>query len=94
MWPSTRYSEMVMDRLAEHGHPYADQHLAYDGAGHIIGQPWVPTTVFASGHPVTGTLFAYGGTPKGSADARADVWPKTLAFLDARFKDGGDDRRG
>jgi dienelactone hydrolase len=94
MWPSTRYSEMVMDRLAAHGHPYPDRHLAYDGAGHIIGQPWVPTTVFASGHPVTGTLFAYGGTPKGSADARADVWPKILDFLDARFKVGGDDRRG
>ena len=93
MWPSTRYSEMVMDRLAAQGHPYRDQHLAYDGAGHIIGQPWVPTTVFASGHPVTGTLFAYGGTPKGSADARADVWPKILAFLDARFKDGDSDRR-
>ena len=28
MWPSTRYSEMVMERLAEHGHPYPDQHLA------------------------------------------------------------------
>lgn len=94
MWPSTRYSDMVMARLKEHGHPYPDQHLAYDGAGHVIGQPWVPTTVFASGHPVTGTLFAYGGTPKGSADARADAWSNILAFLDARFKDGGDARPG
>jgi dienelactone hydrolase len=94
MWPSTRYSEMVMARLKEHNHPYPDQHLAYDGAGHIIGQPWVPTTVFASGHPVTKTLFAYGGNAKGSADARADAWPKTLAFLDARLKDGGDDASG
>jgi dienelactone hydrolase len=94
MWPSTLYSDMVMARLVEHGHPYPNQHLAYDGAGHIIGQPWAPTTVFASAHPVTKTLFAYGGTPKGSADARADAWPRILAFLDARFKDGGDDRRG
>jgi dienelactone hydrolase len=93
MWPSTRYSEMVMSRLAERGHPYPDQHLAYEGAGHIIGQPWVPTTVFASAHPVSDTLYAYGGSAKGSADARADVWPKTLAFLDARFKGGGDVHR-
>jgi hypothetical protein len=57
----------------------------------MIGQPWAPTTVFASGHPVTGTLFAYGGTPKGSADARADSWPKILAFLKARFEDIGND---
>jgi dienelactone hydrolase len=90
MWPSTRFSEMVMARLAEHNHPYPDQHLAYEGTGHIIGQPWAPTTVTASVHPVTKTLFAYGGTPKGSADARADAWPKILAFLDRRFKDGGD----
>lgn len=93
MWPSTLYSEMVMSRLAEHGHPYPDQHLAYEGAGHIIGQPWVPTTVFASSHPLAKTLYAYGGTAKGSADARADAWPKILAFLDARFKDGGDGQR-
>jgi dienelactone hydrolase len=93
MWPSTRYSEMVMARLVEHGHPYPDQHLAYEGAGHIIGQPWATTTVFASAHPVTQTLFAYGGTAKGSADARADAWPKILAFLDAHLKGGDDDRR-
>ena len=93
MWPSTHYSEMVMSRLSERGHPFADQHLAYEGAGHIIGQPWVPTTVFASAHPLAKTLYAYGGTAKGSADARADVWPKTLAFLDARFRTGGDDHR-
>jgi hypothetical protein len=77
---------MVMARLAEHNHPYPDKHLAYPGAGHIIGQPWVPTTVFASGHPVTKTLFAYGGTPKGSANARADAWRNILAFLDANLK--------
>jgi dienelactone hydrolase len=94
MLPSTRYSDMVMARLQEHGHPYPDQHLAYEGAGHIIGQPWVPTTVFTSGHPVTGTLFAYGGLAKGSADARADAWSKILTFLDARFKDGSDARSG
>jgi dienelactone hydrolase len=94
MWPSTLYSDMVMARLAEHGHSYPDRHLAYKGAGHIIGQPWVPTTVFADAHPVTKTLFAYGGNRKGSADARADAWRNILAFLDARLKDGGNDLGG
>ncbi len=82
MWPSTRFSELVMARLTEHRHPYPDQHVAYDGAGHIIGQPWVPTTVTAGFHPVSKRLFAYGGTAKGSADARADAWPRIRTFLD------------
>lgn len=86
MWPSSLYSEMVMERLAEHQHPYPDQHLAYEGTGHIIGQPWAPTTVTANSHPVTGMYFAYGGEPKASAHARADAWPKILAFLDTHLK--------
>ncbi|MGH2562085.1 MAG: acyl-CoA thioesterase/bile acid-CoA:amino acid N-acyltransferase family protein [Thermomicrobiales bacterium] len=90
MWPSTHFSELVMARLAEHRHPYPDRHLAYDGAGHMIGPPWVPTTVSASVHPVSRRLFAYGGTAKGSAAARADSWPKILAFLDERLKGMGD----
>ncbi len=86
MWPSSLYSEMVMERLAEHQHPYPDEHLAYEGTGHVIGQPWQPTTVTASTHPVTKTLFAYGGEPKASAHARADAWPKILDFLETHLK--------
>ena len=85
MWPSSVFSDMVMERLAEHRHPYPDQHLAYAGAGHVIGQPWWPTTMTSSMHPVTKTLFAFGGEPKASAHARADAWPKILAFLDERL---------
>jgi dienelactone hydrolase len=92
MWPSSLFSDMVMERLAEHQHPFPDQHLAYAGTGHIIGQPWSPTTVTSSLHPVTNTLFAFGGDPKSSAHARADAWPKILAFLDQHLKGGGDVR--
>lgn len=91
MWPSSLYSEMVMERLTEHQHPWPDQHLAYEGTGHVIGQPWLPTTVTASSHPVTKTFFAYGGEPKASAHARADAWPKILAFLDTHLKDRSGD---
>lgn len=90
MWPSTRFSELVMARLAKHRHPYPDRHLAYNGAGHIIGQPWAPTTVTAAVHAVSKRLFAYGGAPKESADARADAWPKILAFLGASLAGRGD----
>lgn len=81
MWPSSRYASMVMSRLRERGHAFADQHLAYPGCGHLVNFPYVPTTVDSSKHPVTGHVFAYGGTPEGQAHAREDSWPKVLAFL-------------
>jgi esterase/lipase len=87
MWPSSVFSEMVMERLAEHHHPWPDVHLSYERVGHLIGQPWGPTTVTQSIHPVTKTLFAYGGAPRDSAHANADAWPKILAFLDANLRD-------
>ena len=82
MWPSSTFSQRVMARLAEHNHPYPDQHLSYPDAGHLIGPPYVPTTVADIRHAVTGGYFALGGTPEGSAAARADAWPKVLAFLE------------
>ena len=81
MWPSSRYASMIMSRLRHRGHAFADRHLAYPGCGHLVNFPYVPTTVGASKHPITGHVFAYGGTPRGQASAREDSWPKVLAFL-------------
>lgn len=82
MWPSSLFSQRVMERLSERQHPYPDQHLSYPDAGHLIGAPYVPTTVSAIRHAVTGGYFALGGTARGTAFARSDSWPKVLAFLD------------
>ena len=82
MWPSSIYSERVMERLAEHQFPHSHEHLALAGVGHMIGPPWWPTTVDYTLHPVTHSLFALGGTPQESAAGRAVAWQKTLAFLD------------
>jgi bile acid acyltransferase/acyl-CoA thioester hydrolase-like protein len=51
----------------------------------MIGTPYVPTTVLASRHPLTGELFAYGGTPKAYAAAREDSWREVLKLLDTGF---------
>jgi len=85
MWPSTRMAEIARRRLEAHHfrHPY--RHLAYAGAGHMIGTPYLPTTVLASRHPLTGELFAYGGTPKAYAAAREDSWREILKLLDETF---------
>jgi len=51
----------------------------------MIGMPYMPTTTLASRHPLTGELFAYGGTPKAYADARRDSWREILKMLDETF---------
>jgi len=51
----------------------------------MIGTPYLPTTVLASQHPLTGEVFAYGGTPKAYAAAREDSWREILKMLSERF---------
>jgi dienelactone hydrolase len=85
MWPSERLAEIARRRLDEHHFPHPYRHLAYEGAGHMISTPYMPTTVLASRHPLTGELFAYGGTPKAYAAARADSWREILKLLDETF---------
>ncbi|HEV2742811.1 MAG TPA: alpha/beta fold hydrolase, partial [Rubrobacter sp.] len=36
LWPSTRLSEMAIERLEASGHPFPHEHLRYEGAGHMI----------------------------------------------------------
>jgi dienelactone hydrolase len=86
MWPSERLAEIARRRLEAHHFPHPYRHLAYAGAGHLIGTPYLPTTVLASRHPLTGELFAYGGTPKGYAAARADSWREVLNMVDETFE--------
>ena len=85
MWPSERLAEIARRRLEEHHFPHSYRHLAYDGAGHMIGMPYTPTTVLASRHPLTGELFAYGGTPQAYAAARLDSWREILKMLGEAF---------
>ncbi len=89
MWPSFLFADMVIERLAAHHYPYPYEHLRYAGAGHIIGTPYLPTTVTASRHPVAGLVFAYGGNAKDSAHAQADSWSKVLAFLEESRRPAG-----
>jgi dienelactone hydrolase len=88
MWPSERMAEIARRRLEAHNFPHVFRHLAYDGAGHMIGTPYVPTTVLASRHPLTGEMFAYGGTPRAYAAAREDSWREVLKLLDETFVSG------
>ena len=83
VWPSDSMSVEIMDRLRRNHFAHPFLHLSYDHAGHGIGRPYEPTVdVNNVRHPLTGRLMRLGGTPAGTAHARADSWPKVLTFLD------------
>jgi len=73
--PATTLCELAMARLASHQHRFPDQHLTYQGAGHMIGAP---------GHaPIRTRRFAVGGSPAIDAQASEAAWPRVLDFLEA-----------
>jgi dienelactone hydrolase len=81
MWPSTQMAEMAARRAARHGFAHRIEHLHYPGAGHLsAGVPGMPAPTQVR-HPLTRGFYDLGGTPAGNAAARADSWPRVLAFL-------------
>jgi hypothetical protein len=76
MWPACPMSRQVAARAAEAASGPAVTVLAYKDAGHFLFGPPIPQS-----HPFYPRLGAYGGSPAGNAAARADSWPKVIAFL-------------
>jgi dienelactone hydrolase len=80
LWPSGRATRAIATRMRAHGRHADVTALVYAHAGHTVGAmvPNVPTTTSASSR--YGRL-QYGGSPAADAAARADSWPRLLAFL-------------
>lgn len=78
LWNAVTFSNIVVERLEQHNHPYRYQHLIYDEAGHLMNLPYLPVqlSVTRDGFPAN-----FGGTREGAAEASADHWPKALEFL-------------
>ncbi len=89
LWPSARMGELIMERLRQRGHAYPDAHRSYPGAGHLLGAPYLPTTVNERRHPAVGLVLAYGGSPRDQARANADSWRAVLTFLADSLKRSG-----
>ncbi|MDQ3638472.1 MAG: dienelactone hydrolase family protein [Actinomycetota bacterium] len=82
MWPSTRLSKRVIERLKAHDHPFPYEHLRYEGAGHMITLPNAePPASWSSRYEV-------GGTQEANEFANADSWTKVLSFLEKHLKHG------
>jgi hypothetical protein len=75
VWPSTCLSEMAIERLKAHEHPFPYEHLRYEGAGHPTGLPYSgPVNTRAGFMPLGGNLERNGFL-------HADSWPRVLGFL-------------
>jgi fermentation-respiration switch protein FrsA (DUF1100 family) len=81
-WPSSLYTAMVADKLAEIGHPYPVQRLDFADAGHSILFPYVPTSQLSYRHPVSGHASSVGGTPAANARANLQSWQAAQHFLE------------
>lgn len=75
MWPSSLFSEQIMERLAAHNSPISATHLSYPKVGHAPGRG-------ASGfHPLLRRWFAYGGSLEANALAARDWYEQAAAFF-------------
>ncbi|QPV64768.1 acyl-CoA thioesterase/BAAT N-terminal domain-containing protein [Halosimplex litoreum] len=77
VWPSVRLLAVGAERLREADFDHAFEHRSYDGAGHGVTAPYLPT---AGRRVISGQLF--GGAPAADARANADSWPAVLDYLD------------
>ncbi|WP_159911923.1 acyl-CoA thioester hydrolase/BAAT C-terminal domain-containing protein [Pantoea sp. 18069] len=80
-WPSSLYGKMVKDHLAANHHPYPVEHHDWEGGGHAILFPYVPTTHLTYAHPVSRRLSTSGGTPAINALVNEQSWAAVQAFL-------------
>ena len=78
IWNSNAQSQIALQYLRDHHHPYADAYVHYN-AGHIFlfAAPGRPMTQAAMG-PVT---LLFGGTPQTNVDAARQAWPQIGSFL-------------
>jgi dienelactone hydrolase len=76
MWPSTPLSDMAIERLMAHDHPFPYEHMRYEGAGHTITLP------NSEPPPSWASRYEVGGTREANEFANADSWTKVLGFLE------------
>ncbi|MBJ7484467.1 acyl-CoA thioester hydrolase/BAAT C-terminal domain-containing protein [Brevundimonas sp.] len=76
LWPSSAMANRIEVRLRERGFAHPVTNIVYPGAGHAVFG--TPVRADAPGH--SGALVV-GGTIEGLVAARADGWPRVLAFL-------------
>jgi hypothetical protein len=80
-WPSSWFSDRVVERMQAHGKGDHVKHLKYPDAGHGIPLPYFPATAHDMLHPVEKSGFKNGGTDEGDAFAAEDSWLQIQRFI-------------
>jgi dienelactone hydrolase len=84
LWHSTAMADRAVDRLTEADHPHEHTHRRFEGAGHAMPLPYLPT-YGASASP----SYPLGGAPAPNARASEGHWfagVETLAGVDESFE--------
>lgn len=81
VWPSSRMSEMIVERLKSCSFAYSVEHLNYPKAGHSLRYPSMPTTVRISRPRGMKYPILLGGSASADAHAQEDAWRRTIAFF-------------
>lgn len=68
-WPSSRFGQMVTERLERFAHPWPVEQRDFPLAGHSILLPYIPTT------------YSDDGQPEANAQANEQSWQAVVAFL-------------
>jgi dienelactone hydrolase len=84
LWPSCPMARAVKARRAAASGGLATTLLAYPDAGHFGVGPALP-----QGQDVPTMITMFGGSQEGNVAARADGWPRTIAFLKQALASGG-----
>jgi dienelactone hydrolase len=89
LWPSDLFAARVVDRLKARQFKHPVEHYSYEGAGHAITRPFVPTSDVRQVrlHPLSKRPNMPGGTPEGQARANEDSWERLLTFLGTYLRD-------
>ena len=82
MWPSTLFSNMIMERLDKKKSTIVRKHLQVPNAGHGVQNPYGPTPGRPYYHQVAGSWMTVGGTAQGNSSADKLAWEGVLKFLD------------
>lgn len=81
MWPSTSFSNMIMERLDKKKSTIVRKHLQFPDAGHGVQNPYGPTPGRPYYHQVAKSWMTVGGTAEGNAQADQQAWQEVLNFL-------------
>ena len=86
MWPSTLFSNMIMERLDKKKSTIVRNHLQFPNAGHGVQNPYGPTPGRPYYHQVAGAWMTVGGTAQGNSSADKLAWEGVLSFLNETLK--------